>query len=111
MFAARPITICPRLLSLSVGGAAALATRSAAGLPVVATDVGGVRQVVDDGSTAFLAPVKDDAFLAMSILSLAGDPDRHRRIVLAGRASAKRYFDETRMTDQYGRLYRELAAV
>jgi glycosyltransferase involved in cell wall biosynthesis len=76
---------------------------------VVATDVGGMSEVVADGSTGLLAPARDDAALADRILRLAGDPELRRRMGAAGRARAKDRFDERRMGDEYARLYRGLA--
>jgi glycosyltransferase involved in cell wall biosynthesis len=81
----------------------------AAGLPVVATDVGGVGEVVVDGETGLLAPARDDAALAVHLARLAGDAGLRRRFGEAGRARARRLFDEARMCDDYGRVYRELA--
>jgi glycosyltransferase involved in cell wall biosynthesis len=83
----------------------------AAGLPVVATDVGGLREVVDDDRTGLLAPAKGDTALAEHVLRLAADPDLRRTMGIAGRARAKQYFDESRMADEYRRNYRELARV
>jgi len=99
------------LTSTSEGIPLTVIEAMAVGLPVVATDVGGLREVVTDGETGFLAPAKDDAALAEHLLRLAADADLRRRLGGAGRSRAKRCFDEPRMADDYGRLYRELAAV
>src|SRR5687768_17826565 len=53
-----------------------------------------LREVVDDGSTGFLVPAKDDAALAGHILRLAADANLRRRMGMAGRERAKRHFDE-----------------
>jgi glycosyltransferase involved in cell wall biosynthesis len=96
------------LTSVSEGIPLTVIEAMAAGLPVVATDVGGLREVVDDGATGFLAPAKDDAGLAAHALRLAADADLRRRLGEAGRARAKVHFDEPRMAANYGGLYREL---
>ena len=96
------------LTSVSEGIPLTVIEAMAAGLPVVATDVGGMSEVVADGSTGLLAPARDDAALAERILRLAGDPELRRRMGAAGRARAKDRFDERRMADDYGRIYREL---
>lgn len=99
------------LTSTSEGIPLTVIEAMAAGLPVVATGVGGLREVVAEGTTGFLAPAKDDASLAGHLLRLASDAELRGRMGLAGRERAKRYFDEPRMAEDYGRLYRELAAV
>jgi glycosyltransferase involved in cell wall biosynthesis len=81
----------------------------AARLPVVATDVGGMSEVVIHNETGFLAGVGNDKTLAQHLLRLAADPDERERLGLAGRARAKQLFDESRMCDDYGCIYQELA--
>ena len=67
---------------------------AASGLPIVATDVRGCRQVVDDGTTGLLVPVADVGALRAAICALAASPDRRRAMGAAGRAKAEREFDE-----------------
>ena len=53
---------------------------AAMGVPVVATDIRGCRQVVDDGVTGLLVPVRDAGALAAAIATRsASDRDRRRR--------------------------------
>ena len=47
----------------------------AAGVPVVSTDVGGIRYLVEDGRSGFLAPARDSHRLAGSMQSIVGDSD------------------------------------
>ena len=44
-----------------------------AGVPVVATDVGSVREAIDDGETGFVVPVQDVGAMADAVRRLAGD--------------------------------------
>src|SRR5207248_3814804 len=68
------------LTSVSEGIPLTVIEAMAAGLPVVATDVGGLREVVADGLTGLLAPAKDAAALADCVWRLAGDPELRRRM-------------------------------
>lgn len=53
---------------------------AAAGVPVVATDVGGVREAVVAGETALLVPPDNAAALAEAVIALAADPDRREHM-------------------------------
>jgi len=83
---------------------------SAMGVPVVATDVRGCRQAVDDGRTGLLVPPRDPSALAAAIERLASDPEERRRFGAAARAKAERDFDQqccvTITLDTYERLLR-----
>lgn len=57
-----------------------------AGLPVVSTDAGGVREAVADGETGFVVPRDDVASLADSLRALIVDPSLRARMGAAGRA-------------------------
>lgn len=61
---------------------------AAAGLAVVAADVGGVRDAVRDGETAILVPPGDPEALRSALLDLIEDPDKRRRMGEAGKAFA-----------------------
>lgn len=81
---------------------------SASGLPVVATDIRGCRQVVDDGRTGLLVPARDAAALGQALAALVDDPDRRRALGRAARARAESEFDErrvlARVLDTYAQL-------
>ena len=67
---------------------------AAMGLPVVATDIRGCRQTVEDGVNGFLVPLRDARALGERLLELLGDEAMRRRFGAAGRAKAEREFDE-----------------
>ena len=81
----------------------------AVGLPVVASAVGGLPEVVDDGKTGLLVPPDDPRALGAAIAELAGDVERARRMGVAGRARVLAEFSMERMADAYEALYTELA--
>jgi glycosyltransferase involved in cell wall biosynthesis len=81
---------------------------AAMGLPIVATDIRGCRQVVDDGHTGLLVPRRDAAALTAAIDALAGDPDRRAQMGRAAREKARREFDQQRQIDITLAIYGEL---
>jgi len=70
---------------------------AASGLPVVATDIRGCRQVVEHGRTGLLVPARDAHALAAALAALAGDPGRRAAMGAAGRAKAERELDQARV--------------
>jgi glycosyltransferase involved in cell wall biosynthesis len=96
------------LTSLSEGIPLTLIEAMAAGLPVVATDVGGVSEVVADGRTGALAPARDDARLAEHCLRLAADPVLRAAMGRRGRERAAERFAEPQMHAGYRQLYEEM---
>ena len=89
----------------------ALAEAMAAGLPTVATDIGGCREVVRDGVTGLLVPTGDAPALT-EVLERLLDPQEGpaRRIILgeAGRRIAAEKFSRERQLDLLQALYAEL---
>jgi glycosyltransferase involved in cell wall biosynthesis len=81
---------------------------AASALPIVATDIRGCREVVEDGRTGLLVPVRDAAALESAIDRLAGDGALRRRMGQAAAAKAQDEFDQRRVIartlDAYGRL-------
>jgi glycosyltransferase involved in cell wall biosynthesis len=79
----------------------------AAGLPVVATDVGGNRETISDGKTGFLVPPGDPEALARALLGVVEDRARARAIGLAGREVMLRDFTLDAMVGAYQQLYQD----
>ena len=98
------------LTSRNEGTPVALIEALAACRPVVATDVGGVRHVVDDGRTGLLAPAGDDRAIAARLRDVLGDPSRAARMGRAGRAHVVACFGQGRLVDETRELYRSLLA-
>ena len=71
----------------------------ALGIPVVAADVGGVRELVDDGETGYLVSPRDPEALAAATEPLLDDPERRRRMGGAARVRAVADFNLDRCAD------------
>ena len=67
---------------------------AASGIPIVATDIRGCREVVAHGENGLLVPVRDGDALAAAVTRLSDDADLRTRMGEAGRAKAEREFDE-----------------
>ena len=96
------------LSSVHEGVPIALIEAMAAGVPIVASDCGAVRDIVEDGEQGYLIPVGDVDRFADRLRLLAGDPDLRARLGKAGRARAEREFDIERTARAYEELLTEL---
>ena len=74
------------------------------GLPVVATRVGGIPEVVVDGQNGHLIPPDDPDALARAIAALLGDPERYETIRATNRNAAAEYLPK-RIAEQYEAVY------
>lgn len=93
------------LSSLNEGMGRALVEAMAVGLPVVATRVGGVPDVVAHGTTGLLVPPQDAEALAAAVLELLRDRKRMAAFGEAARRSIDERFDVETMVDNLERLY------
>jgi len=98
------------LSSISEGLPLSVVEAQAAGLPVVATDVGGLAEIVTDGESGYLVGPGDPDALAAKILALARDRDLCTRMGRAGRESAEQKFSLATMITNYQNLYTELTS-
>jgi glycosyltransferase involved in cell wall biosynthesis len=76
----------------------------AAGVPVVATNVPGIRDVVRDGQTGLLVPPRSPAALAGAIARLAADEPLRRRLVAAAKEDVAARFTWPAVLEQYCRV-------
>jgi glycosyltransferase involved in cell wall biosynthesis len=86
----------------------ALMEAMAAGCPVVATNVGGVGEVVADGSVGFLVPPADPPRLAEAISRIVGDPQARRAMASAARARVLGSFTVDACYEKTTLIYRGL---
>ena len=97
------------LPSLAEGISNTILEAMACGVPVIATDVGGNRELVAEGETGMLVPAGDVPALAAGILRLADDAAMRARFGLGSRARALDSFSLGEMVRRYALLYeREL---
>jgi N-acetyl-alpha-D-glucosaminyl L-malate synthase BshA len=90
-------------------GLAALEAQSC-GVPVVATRVGGVAEVIDDGVTGLLAPLGAIEQMAEQALALVADPERRTAMSRAARQRALDRFQREPMVSRYEAAYRRVLA-
>jgi len=83
---------------------------SAMARAVVATNIRGCREVVDDGKTGILTPVRDAAALAGAFESLAAAPELRASMGDTGRQRALSRFDEEQVIERTLAVYRRLLA-
>lgn len=81
----------------------------ACGRPVVSTRAGGLPEVVDDGETGLLVPVRDAHSLAEAITSLLQDRSRRERYGRTGYERGRRRFNADRMVDETVAVYQRVA--
>lgn len=79
-----------------------------AGKPIIATQVGGVPELVEEGVTGLLVPPRDPDALAAAILRLAREPKLIEQMGQAGRRRALERFDIHRTAGAYEELYLKL---
>jgi glycosyltransferase involved in cell wall biosynthesis len=96
------------LSSQSEGMPVTILEAMGAGLPVIASDVGGVAEVVEHGRTGWLAPAGSPEALAQAVMEMAADPDRAAAMGAAGLARARERFDLPAVLAAYERVYAEV---
>ena len=73
--------------------------------PVIASDVGGIVDVIKDGETGLLVPEKDPQALTSAVVRILNDPVEAARLGARGYDHASRFFAWERITDDLERLY------
>jgi glycosyltransferase involved in cell wall biosynthesis len=96
LYARAAVVACP---SRREGFGVACLEAMSHGRPVVATDVGGLRDLVVDGETGLVVPTRDPAALRAALERLLDDPELRRRLGAAGRQRAQERFSWAAVTD------------
>jgi glycosyltransferase involved in cell wall biosynthesis len=106
LYARAAVVACP---SRREGFGVACLEAMAHGRPVVATPVGGLRDLVVDGETGVVVPPRDPAALRAALQRLLGDPELRRRLGAAARRRAEERFSWAAATDATLAAYAEAA--
>src|SRR5690606_14877747 len=96
------------LPSRSEGAPRSLIEAAACGIPLVATDVPGCREVVRDGLNGYLVPLHDIDALTAAVLRLVRDGELRRRMGEAGREFVLQNLDEEIVFERTVGVYRQL---
>jgi glycosyltransferase involved in cell wall biosynthesis len=88
----------------------ALVEAQSCGVPVIAHDLEGMREVVEDGVTGYLIPPGDVATLTVRLDELLSDPGLRNRMGGAGYQMMREKFDIGLRTKEYSELYQEITA-
>lgn len=81
----------------------------ACGNPVIGTDVGGMRELIEDGANGYLVPPRDEEALRSRLEPLIREPSARRAMGEAGLRRAREHHDLRAMMGRYQAIYRELA--
>ncbi len=95
------------LPSLNEAVGRVLLEAGAAGKPIVATDVGGVPEVLKNGETGILVPPRDPGRMAEAVAGLLRDEKRRHRMGRAAKDWVRKRFDEDKMISQLRDIYEE----
>jgi D-inositol-3-phosphate glycosyltransferase len=79
----------------------------ACGLPVIGSNVGGIRSTVDDGRSGFLVPPEDPQALAQRLLELQRNPSLRDAMGASGRRRAQQHYTWQQVADGVAQVYRQ----
>ncbi len=100
------VFVCPSTCQEAFG--AVIAEAMACGVPVVATKVGGIPEIVVDGKTGMLVDPKDADAIAKACLTILKDTKLRENMGNAGRRRVEDLFDQKRMVKETIELYQEI---
>jgi glycosyltransferase involved in cell wall biosynthesis len=104
-YAKASVVVLPSLLE---NAPMVISEAMAAGKPVVATPAGGIPDMVDDGKTGFIVPMRDAVALAKAIGTLIRDSDLRVRLGAASKEVAEKRFRRSAVVDKTLEFYREI---
>lgn len=99
------------LTSLSEGLSITILESMIHGVPVVATDVGGNREIVIDGDTGFLVPPRSPREFAAKVVAVLTQPELRARFGHAAQTRIQRHFALQYVSDRYAALYQRVCGM
>ena len=96
--------------SLTEGFGRTVAEAMSLGVPVIATNVGGIPEIIEDGISGFLVPPAEPVNCANKIIELAKDDRKRREIGISGRKRIKEHFSVSKMIEGIQTVYEEILA-
>lgn len=96
------------LASIEEGFGLVFIEAAARRLPVVATDTGGISDIVVNEETGFLVPIRDAAAIAKALLALVENSELRTRCGIAARKRVEEHFLVDHMVGKYLRVYQQL---
>ncbi|WHZ20903.1 MAG: hypothetical protein OJF47_000015 [Nitrospira sp.] len=81
------------------------------GIPVVATDVGGVREIIEDGKSGILAPVRTSTAIALAVKRVCENDSLRASLVKEAHARANEMFSEEAMLSEVRMVYERIARI
>ncbi len=80
----------------------------ALGVPVVATDCGGPKEIIEDGKSGYLVPIKDEEQLVKKVEMLLMDDHQRRAMGLEGKKRIEEHFSIVRTVGQINQVFEEV---
>lgn len=106
LLSAMDVFILPSCLREGLG--IAIIEAMAAAKPVVATDIGGIPEVVRSGATGLLVPPRDEIALGEAIIQLLKNPEMSKHLGKQGKLRFKKRFTKKKMISEIENLYKAL---
>lgn len=98
------------LPSLNEGMSNTMLEALASGLPLVATDTGGTRELVEDGKNGYIVKMKDASDLAKKIIAILSDSELQKQMAQSSRKKAESLSWQS-VAEQYEKLYEKIGAL
>ena len=107
---------CVVLSSISEGVPLVIMEAFASGIPIISTDVGACRELIEGGSkedralgiAGAVVPIADSEGLATEIVKLLKETDYWQQCCAVAEKRADRYFDEKNLFNQYRKIYQKI---